>query len=117
MVPSGLLLGVMVWSVLAQNPVASWLLGGAWATFFVAAIVRASRARTPGHPSGPVPGPAFDDPDDALSIHLGRPGIGRVVYGASGAPDTELVIDRVEPDPGDLSRADTEPGARRPSGS
>jgi hypothetical protein len=51
-------------------------------------------------------GPAFDGLGDVQNIYLGRPDVGPVTYGSVGPPMTELTLDRIEPEPGDLRRTD-----------
>jgi len=103
-----ILLGLLAWLVSHQSPVGTWLTYGAWGVVVVAVVVRAMRPGARGHRMRSSVGPAFDGLIEVQNLYLGRPDVGPVTYGSDGPPTTELALERTEPEPGDLRRADRE---------
>jgi len=88
-----------------QSPVGTWLIYGAWGVVVVAVVARAMRPGARGHRMRSSVGPTFHGLDETQT-YLGRPDLGPVAYGSGGSPTPELTLDRIEPAPGDLRRAD-----------
>lgn len=99
-------LGALVWLAAAQNPVGAWLIYGAWAVLIGGMTVRALRPSSRGHRTRAALEPTVDGLNAYLNLYLGRPDLGPVAYGWAGPPATGLTLDRVEPDPADLSHPD-----------
>lgn len=98
--------GLLVWLVARESPVATWLIYGAWGVAAIAVLLRMLRPAARGHRVRSGVGPALSGLDEVQGIYLGRPDVGPITYGSAGPSTTELALDRVEPDPGDLRRAD-----------
>jgi len=94
--------GALVWLNVTQDPAAATVLFAAWGLFVVAAVVQAVR-RAIHPPLGRTPGPVVTSGvDEVQGLFLGRPDLGPVEFGRSGPTETELVLDRPEPNPADL---------------
>jgi hypothetical protein len=104
--------GVLVASASRQSPVGTWLVLGAWGVLIGAMVARGLRSSARGHRLRSGAGPAINGLDEVQGLYLGRPDVGPVSYGQDGPPQTQLTVDRAEPDPGDLrSQAGTDAAA------
>jgi hypothetical protein len=93
---------VLAW-LSVKGPLPGWITYAAWAVVAVSVVARAVGPRARGHRVREAVGPVFGSVSEVQDIYLGRPDVGPVVYGSDGQPGTELVIDRTDPDPGDLA--------------
>jgi hypothetical protein len=91
---------VLAWLNVVQSPVVQWVVYGGYGLVVIGLGVRALRADDHRLRSGLSP--AGDGFEEVQGIYLGRPHLGPVEYGPDDA-DLTLVVDRAEPDPGDLT--------------
>lgn len=92
----------LAWSVLAGTTFVTWAYWGGYGVLAIGMVVRALRPSATGRRTRSAASPAMDGFDAAQSIYLARPDVGPVHYGWDGPPATAMVVDRPEPDPGDL---------------
>lgn len=92
----------LAWSELAGTTVVPWAIGAGYGVVVIGMIVRAVRPSATGRRTRSAASPAMDGFDAAQSIYLARPDVGPVHYGWDGPTRTTEVVDRPEPDPGDL---------------
>lgn len=94
---------VLAWLSAAHGSAAGWVVSGGWAVLIAAMLIRALRPREHGHRVRAAVRPAVDSVGEMQDIYLGRPDLGPVSFGDDGPAATELVVEPVAHDLGDLT--------------
>ncbi len=94
--------GVFAWLSVTSGTLADRIVLVAWGILLVATIVRVFRLRPGDSRKRAVAGPIVDSVGEMQNIYLGRPDLDPVSFGHDGPAATELVVEPLPHDPGDL---------------